>query len=108
MLPLKFLENIVILWFERRFSKQNSAIRLKSNILAPQIFWLATPLVLWFSHIASILADSLSVEQVRHVFASFVVFTLYGLVWLPGVQPGGGAFRAFAPHENFKTLPSNF
>jgi len=29
----KFLENTVILCFERRFSKQNSVIRLKLNIL---------------------------------------------------------------------------
>jgi len=47
--PPKFLGNIVILCFGRRFSKQNSVIRLKSNILAPpnsplQIFGLATPL----------------------------------------------------------------
>jgi len=34
----KILENIVILCFERRFSEQNSVIRLKSNILAPN-FW---------------------------------------------------------------------
>jgi len=27
------------LGFERRFSKQNSVIRLKSNILAPPKFW---------------------------------------------------------------------
>ena len=33
--PHKFLEDIVILCFERRFSKQNSVIRLRSNILAP-------------------------------------------------------------------------
>jgi len=38
MPPLKFLENIVILCFERRFAKQNSVIRLKSNILAPPNF----------------------------------------------------------------------
>jgi len=40
--PPKFLKNIVILCFERRFSKQNSVIRLKSNILAPPKFlgWL--------------------------------------------------------------------
>ena len=31
--PQKFLENIVIFCFERRFSKQNSVIRLKLNIL---------------------------------------------------------------------------
>ena len=43
-IPPKFLESIVILCFGRRFSKQNSVIRLKSNILAPQIFELATPL----------------------------------------------------------------
>jgi len=41
--PQTFLENIVILCFERRFSKQNSVIRLKSNILAPLSFGLATP-----------------------------------------------------------------
>jgi len=35
MAPPKYLENIVILCFERRFSKQNSVIRLKSNILVP-------------------------------------------------------------------------
>ena len=36
----KFLENMVILCFERRFSKQNRVIRLKSNILPPlPIFW---------------------------------------------------------------------
>ena len=39
MPPKKFLENIVILCFEKRFSKQNSAIRLKSNIVTPQNFW---------------------------------------------------------------------
>ena len=37
--PPKFLENIVILCFERRFSKQNSIIRLKWNILVPPNFW---------------------------------------------------------------------
>ena len=42
--PPKFLENMVILCFERRFSKQNRVIRLKSNILVPQIFGLAAPL----------------------------------------------------------------
>ena len=38
-MPPKFLENIVILCFERRFSKQNSVIRLKSDILHPPNFW---------------------------------------------------------------------
>jgi len=40
---------IVILCCERHFSKQNSVIRLKSNILAPQIFGLATPLPVYFN-----------------------------------------------------------
>jgi len=40
--PPKFLENTVILCFERRFSKQNSVIRLKTDILLPPKFlgWL--------------------------------------------------------------------
>jgi len=42
--PPKFLENIVILCFESRFSKQNSVIRLKSNIFPPEISRLATRL----------------------------------------------------------------
>jgi len=33
------------LCFEKRFSKQNSVIRVKSNILPPQISGRATPLV---------------------------------------------------------------
>jgi len=41
-MPPKFLENIVILCFERRFSKQNSVIPLKSHTLTPPKFlgWL--------------------------------------------------------------------
>jgi len=43
--PPKFLENKVIFCFQRRFSKQNSVTRLKSNILPPKKnFGLATPL----------------------------------------------------------------
>jgi len=40
--PSNVLENIVIVGFEGRFYKQNCAIRLKSNILAPKKFldWL--------------------------------------------------------------------
>ena len=37
--PSKFLENIVILCFQRRFFKQNIVIRLKSNILSPPNLW---------------------------------------------------------------------
>ena len=37
--PPKFLKHLVVLWFEGRFSKENSVIRQKSNILAsPKIF----------------------------------------------------------------------
>jgi len=43
--PHKLLENIVILYFESRFHKQNSVIRPKIKHFAPpQIFRLATPL----------------------------------------------------------------
>jgi len=35
----KFLENVVILCLERRFTKQNSVIRRKSNIFAPPNVW---------------------------------------------------------------------
>jgi len=44
--PSKFSAHIVILCFEKRYPKQNSVIRLKSNILTPQIFGLATLLSL--------------------------------------------------------------
>jgi len=44
MPPPKFLENMAILWFERRFSKQNRVIRLNSKFCPPQISLLATPL----------------------------------------------------------------
>jgi len=41
MAPHKFIENIVILCFERRLSKQNTVIRLKLNILPPKFLgWL--------------------------------------------------------------------
>jgi len=46
MPPKKFLEPIVFMCFERRFSKQNNVIRQKSNILAPKKnFGLATSLL---------------------------------------------------------------
>jgi len=45
-MPPKCFKNILILCFERRFSKQNSIIRLKSNkIKQSNNFGLATPLV---------------------------------------------------------------
>jgi len=48
-MPPKCLERMVILSFERHFSKQNSVIRLKSNILSPPIF--CPPKILdWLRH----------------------------------------------------------
>jgi len=38
-MPSKFLENKVILCFERRYPKQNSVFRRDLNISAPQIFF---------------------------------------------------------------------
>jgi len=38
--PSKFLEHMVILCFERHFSKQNSVIRLKSHISPQFLGWL--------------------------------------------------------------------
>jgi len=46
-MPPKFVEHIVVLCFKRQYRKQNSVIRLKSNILPlPKSFGLATLLVL--------------------------------------------------------------
>jgi len=42
-MPPKFLENIVIMCFERRCSKQNRVIRLKSSISPPTNFWAGYP-----------------------------------------------------------------
>ena len=35
-MPLKYLAYLLILWFDRRYPKQNTVARLKPNILAPQ------------------------------------------------------------------------
>jgi len=57
--PPKFLENIVILCFEKVFSKQNGVSRLISNILPPQKFWG------WLRHWAVICATTVRTEQIR-------------------------------------------
>jgi len=49
-MPPKFLDNIVILCIERRFSKQNSVIRLKSNILLPLKFFGPPKFFGWLRH----------------------------------------------------------
>jgi len=46
-MPPKCSENIVILCFERRFSKQNSVIRLKSSILLPPNFRVGYATAAW-------------------------------------------------------------
>ena len=40
MPPPQFVEHMVILYFERRYPKQNSFIRLKSDLLPPNVFGL--------------------------------------------------------------------
>jgi len=57
-MPPKFLENIVILGCEGRFSKQNSAIRVKSNILGSPNFWAGYATV---TKSLKILANSLNI-----------------------------------------------
>jgi len=49
-MPPKFLENMVLLCFERRLSKQNSVIRLKSSILAPPKFLAPQKFLSWLRH----------------------------------------------------------
>jgi len=61
--PPIFLENIVILCFERRFSIQNSVIRLKSNILPPSIFGLAT------------LVETVSMQRRQKIWLKYTDFT---------------------------------
>jgi len=72
--PPKFLEHIVILCFERRFSKQNSDIRLKSSILPPpifgpsQIFGLTTPLIPVRRYTNQVKSDNFLCEISRSTF----------------------------------------
>jgi len=80
-MPPKFLENIVILCFERRFSKQNIVIGLKSNILAPKFLgWL-----LYFNALPGIFAV---------IHCSVCVLRI-------GVKRGGGGPRSTLDFENF-------
>jgi len=48
--PPKFSENIVMLCFERCFSKQNSVIRLKASILPPPKFFAPPKVLGWLRH----------------------------------------------------------
>ena len=50
MAPPKCLENIVTLCFEKRFSKQNSVIRLKSYTLTPPKFFGHPKFLGWLRH----------------------------------------------------------
>jgi len=49
-MPPQFLENIAILCFKRRFFKQNSVIRLKSNNLTSPKFFAPPKFLGWLSH----------------------------------------------------------
>jgi len=61
-MPPKLLKHIVILYFERRYPKQNSVIRLKSNILVSHILgWLRYSLHHIFSRRSPYFNTSLSV-----------------------------------------------
>ena len=80
MSPQKFLEHIVILCFDRRFSKQNSVFCLKSDILAPPKFldwlchWLQAHYCMtprpqtWFLCSVSVLqANKLSLQELNQL-----------------------------------------
>jgi len=76
--PKKILENIIILCFERRFSKQNSVIRLKPNILPTQNF-LPPQKIFWAGYVTGnyqniLLLSHLSMSQTTNYF-----FILYGV-----------------------------
>ena len=47
---LKLKKNIVVLCFERHFSKKNSVIRLQSNILAPPKIFAPSKFLGWLHH----------------------------------------------------------
>jgi len=49
------LENIVILCFEKRFSKQNDVIRLKSYTFAPPKFFAPSKFLGWLCHCVGLL-----------------------------------------------------
>ena len=62
--PSKYLEHIVILCFERRFSKQNCAIRLKSNILVSPKYFGPLKFLGWLRHLVCALRlAAASVQQ---------------------------------------------
>jgi len=61
-MPPKFLEDIVILFTERWYSKQNNVIRLKSNILAIPKF------LGWLLHWSNTLKLLMSLSLQKHNF----------------------------------------
>jgi len=71
---LKFLGNILILCFERRFSKKNSVIRLKSNILTPSDFS-STP-NFWAGYATDCIYSGVEVSLVNNNVSSYLtIFT---------------------------------
>jgi len=58
MAPTEFLENMVILCFERVFSKQNSVIRLKPNV-SPQNFWAGYATVYQYQYVSGIKSETI-------------------------------------------------
>ena len=65
-----FLENTVILRFERLFSKQNSVIRLKSNILAPPNFFDPTTALNSFTKPSQALFRTKTSSRIKTMFQS--------------------------------------
>ena len=72
--PPKYLENIVILCFERRFSKQNSVIRPKSSIFRPQNFLAPTIYLGWLRHCKK-------VYFLSSILLNWRIFTQLSLKW---------------------------
>ena len=70
MAPPTFLENTVILCFERHFSKQNSVIRLKSNILAPPKFFDPTTALNSFTKPSQALFRTKTSSRIKTMFRS--------------------------------------
>ena len=80
--PPEFSENIVILCFERHLSKQNSVIRLISNILAPQNFLSSPKFLSWLRHCMSHVLSRMTRLEWKLMRRIRVMFTKSPIIWL--------------------------
>ena len=78
--PPKFLEHIIILWLERRFPKQNSVIRLKSNILPTPNFFASPKFLGWLRSCHTTWGLSSQYTGSRICFSSNQT-VLYEMLW---------------------------